>query len=135
MKRKEKEKKGNSGRIVLRILKDSLGIWYWLLLATALSIGSAYLAMNAPEILGDLTNQIYDLADKGTTIDMTVFYKRILTLAIVYLLSAAFGALTTAVMDYSVSNFFTCKLRIRMSEKIAKIPIKSGKYICKAKFR
>lgn len=125
MKRKEKEKKGNSGRIVLRILKDSLGIWYWLLLATALSIGSAYLAMNAPEILGDLTNQIYDLADKGTTIDMTVFYKRILTLAIVYLLSAAFGALTTAVMDYSVSNFFTCKLRIRMSEKIAKIPIKT----------
>ena len=40
------------------------------------------------------------------------------------LLSALLGALTKAVMNYSVSNFFTCRLRIKMSEKIGKIPIK-----------
>ena len=125
MKRKTKENKLSTGAVVGRILKDSLGILHWLLLATALSIGSAFLAMNAPEILGDLTNQIYDLASEGIAIDMTVFYKRIITLAIVYLLSAALGAMTTAVMNYSVSSFFTCKIRVKMSEKIAKIPIKT----------
>ncbi len=125
MKRKAKENKLTTGGVVRRILKDSLGILHWLLLATALSIGSAYLAMSAPEILGDLTNQIYDLADKGIAMDMTVFYKRIVILAIVYLLSAALGALTKAVMNYSVSSFFTCKIRVKMSEKIAKIPIKT----------
>lgn len=125
MKRKTKENKLSTGAVVGRILKDSLGILHWLLLATALSIGSAFLAMNAPEILGDLTNQIYDLASEGIAIDMAVFYKRIITLAIVYLLSAALGAMTTAVMNYSVSSFFTCKIRIKMSEKIAKIPIKT----------
>ena len=67
----------------------------------------------------------YDLASEGIAIDMTVFYKRIITLAIVYLLSAALGAMTTAVMNYSVSSFFTCRIRVKMSEKIAKIPIKT----------
>ena len=120
-----KKKKFSSLRVILRIMKDSLGIIHWLLLATLLSIGSAYLAMTAPEILGDLTNQIYDLINVGVPIDQPLFNKRIIVLAVVYLISALFGALTKAVMNYSVSGFFTCKIRIKMSEKIAKIPIKT----------
>ena len=106
-------------------MKDSLSILHWLLLATVLSIGSAYLAMRAPEVLGDLTNQIYDLANAGIAMDMTIFCNRIIILAVVYLLSSLLGALTEAVMNYSVSSFFTCKIRVKMSEKIAKIPIKT----------
>lgn len=112
-------------RVFRRILKDSLSILHWLLLATVLSIGSAYLAMTAPEILGGLTNQIYDLTDKGLSIDALLFQNRIVTLTVVYLLSALLGALTKAVMNYSVSSFFTCRIRVRMSEKIARIPIKA----------
>lgn len=106
-------------------MKDSLSILHWLLLATVLSIGSAYLAMRAPEVLGDLTNQIYDLANAGIAMDMAIFCNRIIILAVVYLLSSLLGALTEAVMNYSVSSFFTCKIRVKMSEKIAKIPIKT----------
>ena len=115
----------SSAKVVLRIMKDSLGIIHWLLLATLLSIGSAYLAMTAPEILGNLTNQIYNLLDAGISIDTSHFNKSIITLAAVYLLSALLGALTKAVMNYSVSSFFTCRIRVKMSEKIAKIPIKA----------
>ena len=115
----------SSVKVIMRIMKDSLGIIHWLLLATVLSIASAYLAMIAPEILGNLTNQIYDLLDLGASIDTSVFNNRIITLAIVYLLSALLGALTKAVMNYSVSSFFTCKIRVKMSEKIARIPIKA----------
>ena len=124
MKNNTKTKALTSPKVILRIMKDSLGIIHWLVIATVLSIGSAYLAMTAPEILGNLTNQIYDLLDIGIPIDNSVFINRVITLAVVYILSAILAALTRAVMDYSVSSFFTCKIRIKMSEKIARIPIK-----------
>ncbi len=111
--------------VILRIMKDSLGIAHWLALATLLSIASAFLAMKAPEILGDLTNRIYALLDQGVAIDRTLFNQNTIALGAVYLLSALLGAATTAVMNYSVSSFFTCKIRVKMSEKIAKIPIKT----------
>lgn len=125
MKNKTEAKGLSSARVIARIVKDSFGIIHWLLLATALSIVSAYLAMKAPEILGDLTDQIYDLLDEGIALDNSLFKYRIVILAAVYLLSALLGALTKAVMNYSVSSFFTCKIRVKMSEKIAKIPIKT----------
>ncbi len=115
----------SSARVIFRIMKDSFGILHWLLLATVLSIASAYLAMTAPEILGSLTNQIYDLIDSGIAIDTALLGRRALILAAVYILSAALGALTGFVMNYSVSSFFTCKIRVKMSEKIASIPIKT----------
>ncbi|MBR7151830.1 MAG: ABC transporter ATP-binding protein [Clostridia bacterium] len=126
MKRTRTETKGlRASKVIARILKDSKGILHWLLLATLLSIGSAYLAMIAPKLLGHLTNQIYDLLDRQLPLDRALFLSRVLTLIGLYLASALLGALTKAVMNYSVSSFFTCKLRIRMSEKIARIPIKT----------
>ncbi len=125
MKTETKSKGLSSGRVILRIIKDSFGIIHWLLLATALSIGSAYLAMIAPEILGNLTDQIYNFVDTDIFMDTVLFNNRIITLALIYVLSAILGALTKAVMNYSVSSFFTCKIRVKMSEKISKIPIKT----------
>jgi ATP-binding cassette subfamily B protein len=125
MKNNKEKQRLNSAKVILRIVKDSSGIAHWLFLATLLSIASAYLAMTAPEILGNLTNQIYDLVDLGISIDTSLFNNRIIILAAVYILSALLGALTKAVMNYSVSSFFTCKIRVKMSEKIAKIPIKT----------
>lgn len=125
MKKKTKEKHSLSTLTVIkRILKDSLSIGHWLALATLLSIASAYLAMKAPEILGDLTNRIYELTSENSPLDLADFGRRVLILGGVYLISSILGALTTAVMNYSVSSFFTCKIRIKMSEKISKIPIK-----------
>lgn len=111
--------------VIKRILGDSLPIAHWLALATAFSIGSAYLAMKAPEMLGNLTNAIYDLLNEGIAIDRAAFTNGILMLILFYLLSAILGALTTAVMNYSVTSFFTCRIRVRMSEKIGRIPIRS----------
>ena len=69
MKAEKKKNSISSLKVIARILKDSLGIIHWLLLATVLSIGSAYLAMTAPEVLGNLTNQIYELIDGPSTRD------------------------------------------------------------------
>ena len=119
------KKQMSTGRVILRILKDSLGIGHWLLLATVLSIGSALLAMKAPEILGRITNYIYDLLGGKAEIGSLQLGKECLVLGAMYLLSALLSALTSATMNYSVSSFFTCKIRVKMSEKIAKIPIKT----------
>lgn len=125
MKTKVDKNRLSTGKVLLRIVKDSASIAHWLTLATALSIGSAFLAMKAPEVLGGLTNQIYTHLDEGAYFDGKLFISGVITLALLYLLSALFGALTTAVMNYSVSSFFTCKIRVKMSEKIAKIPIRT----------
>ena len=116
MKAEKKKNSISSLKVIARILKDSLGIIHWLLLATVLSIGSAYLAMTAPEVLGNLTNQIYELIDGQAQLDSTLFNSRIISLIVIYLISALFGALTKAIMNYSVTNFFTCKIRVRMSD-------------------
>jgi ATP-binding cassette subfamily B protein len=118
-------KNKNTISTIKRILGDSLPIAHWLILATMLSIGSAYLAMSAPEVLGNLTNSIYNFLNDGVPIDKIAFNGGVIKLIALYLISAILGALTTAVMNYSVTSFFTCRIRVRMSEKIAKIPIKS----------
>ena len=112
-------------KVLRRIVKDSFAIAHWLLLATLFSIFSAVLAMKAPDLLGDLTNDIYLAVNVGEPLDMRAFVNDIIVLAVIYLASALLGALTTAIMNYSVSSFFTCKIRIKMSEKIAKIPMKT----------
>ena len=94
MKAEKKKNSISSLKVIARILKDSLGIIHWLLLATVLSIGSAYLAMTAPEVLGNLTNQIYELIDGQAQLDSTLFNSRIFSLIVIYLISALFGALT-----------------------------------------
>ena len=97
------KKQMSTGRVILRILKDSLGISHWLLLATILSIGSALLAMKAPEILGRITNYVYDLLGCKAEVYSLNLGKECLMLAAAYLLSALLSALTSATMNYSVS--------------------------------
>lgn len=120
---KKQDKLSNS--VILRIVKDAGPIAHWLIFATVFSVFSALLSMTAPELIGALTNRIYDLTVSGIEIEKQPFIKDIIILIVVYLLSAVFGILTTVIMDYSVTNHFTCRMRIRMSEKISKIPVKT----------
>lgn len=120
---KKQDKLSNS--VILRIVKDAGPIAHWLIFATVFSVFSALLSMTAPELIGALTNRIYELTVNGIEIEKQPFIKDIIILIVVYLLSAVFGILTTVIMDYSVTNHFTCRMRIRMSEKISKIPVKT----------
>lgn len=100
-------------------------IAHWLLLAVAVSIGSVLLSMMAPELLGELTDAIYERVNSGTKIDRAHFLGGCARLALVYLVSSLLSAVTTYVMNYSVSRHFTCRIRIDMSEKIGKIPVRT----------
>ena len=67
-------------KVLGRIVKDSFAIAHWLLLATLFSILSALLAMKAPEIIGELTNDIYSTVNIGGTLNMQAFGKDIMCL-------------------------------------------------------
>ncbi len=126
MKKQNTSKKSVGGmKIIARILKDAIPISHWLALATLFGIFSAILSMEAPELLGVLTNRIYDLLNLGVAIEREVFIKEIITLSVIYLISAVLSALTSAIMNYSVTRHFTCRMRIKMSDKIARMPVKT----------
>ena len=120
-----KTNKRNAAKTVLRIVKDTKPISHWLLLSAVISLISVLLSMYAPELLGELTDEIYDRINLGVAIDKNGFFGKIMLLLAVYALSAITSAITTYVMNYSVSRHFTCRIRIQMSEKIGKIPVKT----------
>ena len=119
------KKKNGTLRVLLRIIKDAAPISHLLAIATLFSIFAAILSMKAPEMLGELTNRIYNYLNLGTDFTHAEFVTDALRLVIIYLICALLTAATSAIMNYSVTRHFTCRMRVRMSDKIARMPIKS----------
>jgi ATP-binding cassette subfamily B protein len=113
-------------KVIKRIIKDTAPIAPWLVLCAFVSLVSVALAMAAPELVGDITSMIYAHIAGESTIDGSSVAVRCIILAIVYLLSAVTGVVTMSLMNNVVSRHFTCRIRIEMSEKIAKLPIKKA---------
>ncbi len=111
-------------RVILRIIADTRPIMPGLIVAALISLISIALSMLAPEMIGDLTDVIYDFCESGVPIDKRAFFAKTLDLTVVYLLSGLFAILTMILMNNVVSRHFTCRIRVDMSKKIAKIPIK-----------
>lgn len=112
-------------RVVKRILRDMLPIWHWMLLAVILSLTTSLLSMLSPELLGSLTDRIYSTITDGVPLGMSSFITHALLLGGIYAVTGILSALTTKVMNYSVSRHFTCRIRTDMSAKISRIPIRT----------
>jgi len=124
--KKEKKQGYRAGlKIILRIIRDTKPIALWLALAALLSLISVAVSMIAPELLGRLTDTVWYKINEGAPLEMKEFVTTAAILAAVYALSALLSALTTRIMNYSVSRHFTCRIRIDMSAKISKIPVKT----------
>ena len=124
---KRKKKRGaikDSLHTIGRIIKDTRPIIPWLIVAAVISLLSILFSMAAPELLGELSTDIYNLVTYGEKINGEEFLGKCLLLAAVFLLSAITGAVTMSLMNNVVSRHFTCRIRIDMSAKIAKIPVK-----------
>lgn len=121
----EQKKEYKEGlKVIGRILQDTKPIAHWLVLSAFISLLSVGLAMTAPTLVGKLTDMIYDYCALGIPIEKGAFKSSLITLAVVYLLSAIAGICTMTLMNNVVSKHFTCRIRVEMSSKIEKIPIK-----------
>lgn len=111
------------GKTIKRLLKDILPIGWALLLATLVCGGSIALSVFAPEIIGQLSNIIYDFGDTGAIPDMVLVVQLCVKLALSYCGVVASSCLMVVLMTNITSRYFTCGMRIRISKKFNTLPI------------
>lgn len=116
-------KKDSGIRLLGRLIKDASNIkWQLLLVAfiTLIAIGGSILG---PYLLGLLTDSLYDLWSNGTVIESAKIIRLCLMLGLVYFLCRLAEYLRMFIMNNTVSKFYTCKFRIRISDKIRHLPV------------
>ena len=121
---KQKQELKSALNVISRIIKDTKPIRTMLFLSAFVSLLSIILSMIAPELIGKLTDAIYAFIADGTPIDRGEFVTTSVWLFSSYLLSGILGIVTMILMNNTVSRHFTCRIRVDMSAKISKIPIK-----------
>ncbi len=125
MKTKEKEKKigvRTSFAVIRRILKDAKPILPWLGLAVLIDLAAVTLTMLGPDMLGRLSDMLYEYEKSGTPIDRSLFLSEAGKLVLYYIGAAALSVTMMVLMNNVVSRHYTCRIRTEMSEKIARIP-------------
>lgn len=108
-----------------RIIREAKGIAGWVAVSAVLGILAVLCAIAAPEILGNLIQKLYDfgLSDRRTPIrDALVSGLTLLTA--VYAAQSLFRYLNMQLMNRAVSRHFTYGLRIAISDKIRRLPVK-----------
>ena len=123
--KKEKEQKlgfSTSFSVIRRILRDAKPILPWLGLAVLIDLAAVTLTMLGPDLLGRLTDMLYEYETDGVAIDRALFLSEAGRLALYYVLAAALSVAMMVLMNNVVSRHYTCRIRTDMSEKIARIP-------------
>lgn len=117
-----KEKRAEN--VLLRLLRETRPIWGWLVVTCILCVAILALAVAAPKLLGELINLLYAAWDGTLTAPlMPQLLRGGLILLAVY---AGYNLLSYAKMQLLnrvVSRYFTCQMRIRISEKICRLPV------------
>lgn len=122
--KKRTETFSSAAKVIGRILMDTKPILLWLVLAAIISAASIALSMLAPELIGELTDSIYEYCNNGIAINKNEFVQKGIVLFCAYALSGILGIITMILMNNVVSRHFSCRIRIDMSAKIARIPVK-----------
>ena len=123
------ENKRNSKRTMQaigRILKEAKPIRGWLILSCFLCLCLILCTVSAPKILGNLIQQLYDYWSGDLVTDDLVglIAKGLVPLAIIYVTLSLVRLGNMYLLNNVVSRYFTCNIRIRISEKIKRLPIK-----------
>lgn len=113
------------GKEVLpRILKDTKPIAGWMILSCLICVTSIILGILAPKTLGNITDVLYEYWTAKTANPMEQVAHKCIILAALYLGSSLCNLVDMVLMNNVVSRLFTCTLRIRISDKIQRLPIK-----------
>jgi len=112
-------------RIMLRLMQAAKPIAWWLLLGAVLDILAVISSVATPELLGDLIQILYDYFDYGAVGSIrSKILRGLALLLLAYGANSLFSYLNMRLMNQVVSRFFTCNLRIKISEKISKLPVR-----------
>ncbi len=108
-----------------RMIRQMRPIAGWLVLAAVLNILAVLATVIAPEILGELVQRLYDFAlgDQAAAIGNAML-PGLGLLLLTYGAGGLFGYLNMQLMNRTVTRHFTCGLRIKISEKLKRLPVK-----------
>lgn len=112
-----------SGKQTLKaIAHDVKPISAWIVLCVIVSLASVVLVSFAPTYVGNIVNIINDYVNTGK-FDGDAFSVQVIVLVCCYVGYALFGALNIFMLNNVMSRHFNNKLRIKMSEKIMRLPV------------
>ena len=112
-----------------KLFMEARPIWKWLALSCLLCMVIITCAVVGPKLTGQITNEICAYWEaKGSGDPLWELVQQILpgllTLFGVYVLGAAVRYGNMYLMNNMVSRHYTCAIRIRMSDKIQRLPVK-----------
>ena len=111
-------------RVISRLLLEAKPIWKWLLLACFLCLGVILCAVVGPKLLGTLIDDLYSYWEGSYAGDLLAdILPKLGVLLAVYVGYSLFSYLKMLLLNNVVSRYFTCNLRIRISEKIKRLPV------------
>lgn len=120
-----KERLGIYGKLFL----EARPIWKWLGVSCLLCVIIILCSVLAPKLTGQVTNDIYtywESVSHGTAAGnlVEIVVPNLLILLAVYAVSSVVRYVNMRLMNNVVSHHFTCTIRIRMSDKIRRLPVK-----------
>lgn len=120
----KKEKSFFFHSTIRRMIRDTRPIWKWLLLSCLLSVGIIACSILAPELLGGLIDRLYAWVQSDRSETMaSLLLPGLLALFAVYAAQAGITYGNTYLLNNVVSRFYTAGLRIRISDKLQRLPV------------
>lgn len=116
--------KKEKDHMIRRLMLQARPIWKWLALACVLCMIIIACSVTGPKLLGSLTDMLYSYAGgnyQGSLLDDLL--PGLLVLLGVYVLYSVFNYLKMQLLNRVVSRYFTCDLRIQISDKIKRLPV------------
>ena len=120
---KKVKKEYSAWKTIKRLVRDLKPIAWAIAIAAVICCLSVWLGVLAPEAVNELTNMIYDYGANGTAIDIVEMGNLSVKLALAYVGSSMLAILMTVLMTNISSRFFTKGLRIRISDKLQRLPV------------
>ena len=123
MNNKTKTNNYSAVKTLKRLTKDIKPILWAIILAGVVCVGSVVLSVMAPEIVGIITDVIYDYGANAVPIDMENLLRLALILLGTYGGAALLSALRVVLSTNITSRYYTKGLRIRISDKLTRLPV------------
>lgn len=120
----KKEKTKLFDGTVRRLMQEAKPIRWWIALSCLLSCGIIVCAVLGPKFLGDLIDKLFAFEQNGRQGKVTdTLLPGLLILLAIYAGQMVVTYANSAMLSKAVSRFFTCTIRIRISDKLQRLPV------------
>lgn len=110
--------------VIVRLVKEARAIWKWLILACVLCVAIIVCSILSPKLLGDMIDLLYEYQEGSFTGGLlATLLPSLGILLALYFGYSLFSYLKMLLLNKVVSRHFTCGLRIRISDKIKRLPV------------